>query len=300
MKPSWHGMVPALSTATDNRGEFDEESQRNQVRKNIEWGVHGLAPSIMAGEFYKFTDEERVRCYEVVIDEANGKVPVIAGVSHSGTEPAVRLALKAKDLGADGIIVMAPYFGRGVKRSVLQRHIGTVARRCDLPIMIQDAEDVVGTHMCTTLYMDLADEYSNIVSVKVEGANTLEKIRDINRLMGDRLIVFGGEAARTVFEEIELGAKGNIPDACLTDLLVSVYENILAKRMNEARSVFTRYKVWLDFLSANSYAAAEIEKETLRLRGVLKSSHTRGPNQPLGDGEKRNLRELLKSIRVTD
>jgi len=298
LKLKWRGIFPALSTVTDERGELNEEGLRSEVRFNIEWGAHGLAASIMAGEFYKFTDEERLKTFDIVVDETKGIVPVLVGVSHSGTEPTVRFAEYAKDIGADGIIVMPPYFGRNINRPVIYRHFGTVAEKVDLPIMIQDAEDVIGVHMCPTLYMNLVEEYSNIVSVKVEGVNTLEKISDIKKLLSDKLVIFGGMAARLIFQELALGADGNIPDACLTDLLVNVYDNVRSGKVEKAKEVFAKYKIWVDFLSNYPGASAEIEKETLRLRGVIKSSQTRGPNMPLGEAEKAGLKELLVRIGV--
>ncbi len=298
MKPCWRGIFPALSTPTDEKGELDEESLRSEVYSNIEWGAHGLAVSIIAGEFYKFAESERLRTFEIVVDEANGKIPVLAGISHSGTEPAIMMGKHAKDIGADGLIVMPPYFRSRISRSEIASHFREIAGRVDLPIMIQDAEDAIGIHMCPTIYLSLADELSNIVSVKVEGGDTLQKIMDIKRLLGDRLIIFGGMAARLIFQELALGASGNIPDACLTDLLVKVYDRIKSGKTEEAEKEFCRYKQWLDFLSSHSASSAEIEKETLRLRGVIKCSQTRGPKVSLSLEEKAKLEEILKRINV--
>jgi len=291
-------MFPALSTPTNKNGELDEDGLRSEVRANISWGAHGLAASIIAGEFYKFSNGERLRTFDIVVGEAKGKVPVLIGVSHTGTEPAVMFAVHAQEIGADGIIVMPPFFGRNIPRSAVYDHIGIIASKVDLPVMVQDAEDHVNFHIYPTMYRDLAEEYSNIVSVKIEGTNTLDKIKDVKRLMGDKLIIFGGMAAKLLFEEISLGADGNIPDACLTDMLVEVYNDIISGKMGEAREVFSKYKVWVDFLGAHVSSSAEVEKETLRLRGILKSSQTRWPHVPLGDAEKIELKELLVKIGI--
>ena len=294
MASKWKGIFPALSTPTDGRGELDEESLRSEVRANIEWGAHGLAPSIVAGEFYKFTEEERRRIFDVVVDETDGKVPVLVGIHHTGTEPAIRLAQYGKDIGADGMVVMHPFYGRNIDTGTLQRHFGSIAERVDLPIMIQDTG--AEANMRPPLYKTLAEEYSNIASVKVEGVGTLEKIVEVRELLGDRVTIFGGMAARLIFQEIVLGGDGNIPDACLTDLLVDVYDDIVAGNLKEAREVFAKYKVWVDYLAAHPGANAEVEKETLRLRGVIKSSQTRGPNVPLAEAEKPKLRDVLVKI----
>jgi 4-hydroxy-tetrahydrodipicolinate synthase len=292
----WAGIFPALSTPTDRRGRLDEAGYRSMVRRNIDWGAHGLCASIIAGEFYKFTEEERMRVFEVAVDAASGEAPVLAGVSHTGTEPAVMLAKHAEDVGADGLVMMPPFFGRNMSRAMIFSHVGAVAARCGLPIMFQDAEDATGVNISPTLYMALAEEYSNVVSVKVEGSGTLDKVADTRRLLGDRLTIFGGMAARLMIQEMELGADGNIPDACLTDVLVGVYNYMRAGDARKAKEIFGRYKVWVDFLGAHAASSAEVEKETLRLRGVIKSSQTRAPNIPLGDEAKRELKELLKGI----
>jgi len=177
---------------------------------------------------------------------------------------------------------------------ILQRHFGAIAEKVDLPIMIQDTG--AEPNMRPTLYMSLVREYSNIASVKLEGVGTLEKVVETKELLGDRVTIFGGMAARFIFQELALGADGNIPDACLTDLLVNVYNNVLSGKMKEARETFARYRLWVNFLGPG--ISAEVEKETLRLRGVIKSSQTRGPNVPLSEGEKAKLKELLNKIGV--
>jgi len=289
-------MFPALSTVTNDKGELDEEGFRSEIRQNIEWGAHGLCPAIIAGEFYKFSEEERVKQFEITVDEANGKVPVLVGVTHTGTEPAVMLTKKAKDIGADGVIIMPPYFRRVEASLTLYEHFSTIAKRVDIPIMLQDAEDLTGVHMCPTLYARLAKEFDNIVSVKVEGALTLQKIADVRAVLGDKLIIFGGMAARLLMQELALGAAGNIPDACLTDLLVDVYESYKAGKVEKAQQIFSKYKVWVDFLSLHGNSNIEVEKETLRLRGVIKSSHAREPNIPMSKTDKVELKSLLEKI----
>ena len=88
-KPS--GIIPALGPLTDTKGMFDEDSERSLVRTSIEWGVSGVAVSIIAGEFYKFTDNERKRTFEVAVDEANGKAPVWPASATSERPPQLNL-----------------------------------------------------------------------------------------------------------------------------------------------------------------------------------------------------------------
>lgn len=297
MRTDWKGIVPALSTPVDENGVLDEESMRSEVRWNIEKGAHMVAVSLMAGEFHKFTDAERMKTFEITVDEANGEVPVLASVSHSGTEVVVYLAKYAKDIGADGIIALPPYFDETKASLSLYEHYAAMASRVDLPIMIQNCEGV-GPYMPTTLWARLAEGFSNIVSVKIEGRGCFGRILEAKNMLGDELVIFGGMAASDMLRELSIGVSGNIPDACLTDVLVEIYENFAAGNEKAAEDIFKKkYKPWLDFLHAHRLSNYEVEKETLRLRGAIKSSYTRLPRGPLLDEEaKAELKQILQDI----
>jgi 4-hydroxy-tetrahydrodipicolinate synthase len=289
------GIIPALSTITKESGELDEESQRSMVRVNIEWGASGLATSIVAGEFYKFTDEERIKTFKIAVEEANGKVPVWAGVAHLGTEPSLALARKAKEVGVDGIIAQAGLVGKDAS-GAMSEHFDTILSKIDIPLMIQDAEDFNGFRIDPAMYSKLAGEYSNLVSVKIEGGNTLEKIREAKSLVGNRLSILGGMGGRLILEELALGTDGSIPNSCLMDLIVETFAKSVSGRSQEARETFSRCKPWFEFQSSHSSSASEIVKETLRLRGIVKSSATRSPHIPLDAKVKVELKNLLEQM----
>jgi len=296
LRIDWKGIMPALSTVTDTRGEIDEESMRSLVRFNIEKGAHALAALIGAGEFYKFSDTERMKVAEIVVDEARSAVPALVGISHSGTDPAVDLGRHAKDIGSDGVILMPTYFRREESTLSLYGHYSTVAQKIDLPIMIQDGEAWTGVHMCPTFMQRLAEEHSNFVSIKLEGPDSLDKLRTVKKLVGEDIAMFGGMAASQMLQELELGACGNIPDSCLTDLLVDVYNNYTRGNRERSEDIFSKYRVWLDFLRKYGRSGAEVEKETLRLRGVINSSYTRFPKVPLSEEAKLELENILRKI----
>jgi len=292
-KPS--GIIPALSTPTNERGEFDEESQRSLVRASIDWGASGLAVSIIAGEFYKFTDSERKRTFDIVVDEANGKVPVWAGVSHLGTASSIELARYAENTGADGVIAQPALVGKEASLA-LHEHFSKIFSSVEIPIMIQDAEDFNGIKMEPGLYARLANEFDLFVCVKIEGGKTLDKIRETKITLGNRLAILGGMGGRLLLEELPLGAVGSIPNPCMTDIVVQSFNAFRAGDHEEAREIFAKYKPWLEFQTAHSQSAFEIVKETLRLRGVLKSSFTRSPHVPMDSKTRTELKELIEKM----
>lgn len=297
MRIDWRGIYPALSTPCDDSGALDEDSLRKEVRWNIDVGAHGVIASIMAGEFHKFSDAERMKTYEIVVEEARGEVPVLVGPSHSGTEVVVQLAEYARQVGADGIVVLPPYFNMQDRKAslCLYDHYAAIATRVGLPLMIQDAEGA-GPYMCTTLFKKLADDFANIVSVKLEGPRSFEKALQMREIAED-VVLFGGMAAANMWNELEIGVAGNVPDACLTDVLVDAYESFVAGDRETAEAFLKQYKAWLDFLHLHRLANIEVEKETLRQRGVIRSSYVRLPHGPLlADADKEQLNQILKDL----
>jgi dihydrodipicolinate synthase/N-acetylneuraminate lyase len=295
-KPSWAGVFPALCTVTNCDGDFDEEGMRAQVRANIDWGADGVCSTIIAGEFYKFSEDERMSIAETVIDEARHKIPVLVGVSHSGTELAVRLVRHAEDAGADGIIAMVPYFSHNPSKTIVEGHISAICEATNLPVMLQDAEDATGIHICPTLYIDLAEKHSNLASIKLEGPGTLDKLRDIGRLMPGRVSVFGGMAAKLILQEAKLGADGTIPSACLTDVIKEIWSAAKNGNNGVADIGYARYKPWVDFFHGHPGATAEIEKETLRHRNVIENATSRSPRVPLTKEDQVKLIQILDEM----
>lgn len=127
-----HGRVyfvwgfPALCTVTDAKGDLDMAGMRVEVEANIEWGVDELCPGIIAGEFFKFSEDERMDILDATVEAADGLVPVLFGMSHSGTELAIRLAKHAEDVDADGVIAMIPYFSHAHSKAIVKRHISVI------------------------------------------------------------------------------------------------------------------------------------------------------------------------------
>ena len=295
-KESLRGIMPALCTITGPNGELDEEDERGLVRFCIECGVHGLAVSLIGGEFYKFTEEERKRLYKIVVDEVNGRVPVFVGTSHSGTEVAVNLSKYAQDVGADGIIVLPPYFNKVEASLCLHQHFEAMIDSVSIPVMIQDSEDETGVYMTAAFYSELAEKYENFWAVKVEGYRIIEKILEIKRILRDKLIIFGGMGGKTLLKEMELGAKGNIPGASICDFLARVYEEYQNGNIDRAKEEFSKLRPFFDFTSIYGVAWIEIEREALILRGAIKSSHTRRPRIALSEEGKKELRLVFEKL----
>src|SRR5437899_1403229 len=106
----FRGIFPALISPFNQQGAFDKEAFRWLCANCIEKGVQGLMVGGSLGEFPNLTDEEKTTALKVAVDEANGRIPVLAGANSASTDEAIRLAKKAKDEGADVALVLPPFY----------------------------------------------------------------------------------------------------------------------------------------------------------------------------------------------
>ncbi len=234
------GILPALVTPfTDDGKTVDEERLRALVRHCIELGVHGVVPCGTTGEFVNLTLEEKKRVIKVVIDEVNGRVPVVAGTGASGTYEALEMTKYAKDAGADAALIVTPFYLKPADRGIYE-HYSTIASQVDLPIVLYNIPQCTGLPLPWQMVEDLA-QIPNIVAVKDSSGQlsfilaVLEKVRDkINVLCGHDEVVVAGLAA---------GCSGAILASAniIADVWIQIYNHVKSGELQKAREL--QYKV---------------------------------------------------------
>jgi 4-hydroxy-tetrahydrodipicolinate synthase len=234
------GIMPALVTPfTDDGRNIDEERLRVLVNHCIELGVHGVVPCGTTGEFVNLTADEKKRVIKIVIDEVNGKVPVVAGAGASGTSEAVELTRYAKDAGASAALIVTPYYLKPADRGIYE-HYDTIASQVDLPVILYNIPQCTGLPLPWQMVEDLA-QIPNIVAVKDSSGQlsfilaVLEKVRDkINVLCGHDEVVVAALAA---------GCSGAILASAnvIPDIWVQIYEHVKNSDLQKAREL--QYKV---------------------------------------------------------
>ena len=106
--PGWRGIFPSLPTPFTASGDLDLEGQRAVTRFALDGGSHGLICFGLAGEVFRLTPEERIELLQVIVQETDGRVPVLAGVGTEATHSSIRLARAAAEAGADGLVLPPP------------------------------------------------------------------------------------------------------------------------------------------------------------------------------------------------
>lgn len=288
------GIMPALVTPfTDDGKKVDEEALRNLVSKCIELGVSGVVPCGTTGEFVNLTTKEKKKVIDIVINQANGKVKVVAGTGASGTDQAVEMTKYAKDAGADAVLIVTPYYLKPADRGIYQ-HYDTIASKVDLPIILYNIPQVTGLPLPWQMVEDLA-QIPNIVGVKDSSGQlsfilaVLEKVRDkINVLCGHDEVVVGALAA---------GCSGAILASAniIPDVWIKVQTALKKGDLQTAREM--QYKVQkIARIIAKSGAVGT--KEALNMMG-LKVGPVRLPLSVGGEltyEEKEELRLDLEKI----
>jgi 4-hydroxy-tetrahydrodipicolinate synthase len=216
----FEGSYVALVTPFDGHGRLDEEAYRRLVRFQLKNGTRGLVPCGSTGEAATLTHEEYRRAIEIACDESRGEIPVIAGVGSNATWKAVESAREAESLGADALLVLAPYYNKPTQEGIY-RHFRAVARESRLPIIVYNIPGRTGVNIAPQTLARMAKDFPTIVAVK-EAAGSLDQISEILTLTKPGFTVLSGDDSLTL-PMMSVGARG----------VVSVVANI-APRQTQA------------------------------------------------------------------
>jgi len=185
------GSMPALVTPFDGSGAFDEKAFRALVKWQISEGSHGLVPVGTTGESPTLSHDEHKQVVEVCIDEAGGKVPVIAGAGSNNTAEAIDLAKHAEKAGANAVLVVSPYYNKPNQRG-LKAHFAAVAAAVDVPVILYDIPGRSIVEISVETMKELNDECKNIIGVKDATAN-LGKATEERVVLGEDWVQLSGE-----------------------------------------------------------------------------------------------------------
>lgn len=211
------GSIVAIVTPFKKNGEIDEEKLRELVEFQIENGTDGIVPCGTTGEASTLDYDEHDRVIEIVVQQANKRVPVIAGTGSNSTKEAIEITEHAKRAGADGALLVTPYYNKPTQEG-LYRHYKTVAETVALPQILYNVPGRTGLNMLPETVARLA-EIPNIVGIK-EASGSLQQVSEIISLCGDRIEVLSGDDFIT-FPIMACGGSG----------VISVTANIMPKEV---------------------------------------------------------------------
>jgi 2-keto-3-deoxy-L-arabinonate dehydratase len=292
------GLVPIVATPFDAEGRLDEESLRREVDYLIGAGVDGLTVFGVAGEFYAVSDAERLRGIRIAVEQARGRVPVIAGTGHTGTEVAMELSRAAQDAGAAAVMLIMPFFIRPDAAGAFEycRRVGEALR---IPIMVQDQPLTTGVQLPVPLLVRMHREIPAVTLAKIETPSPAPKIAALVKAAGDGLVVLGGMAGSFLLEELAAGARGTMPAALAPEVYGAIWRAYRAGDVAAARRTFHRYFPLIR-VSNQPGLGPRLVKEILRRAGVIATAYTRGPAPELDALTRAALVETLDELGILD
>jgi 4-hydroxy-tetrahydrodipicolinate synthase len=199
------GAITALVTPFKN-GQVDEKALRDLIEFQIVNGINGLVPCGTTGESPTLTHDEHDRVIEITIDAAKKRVPVIAGTGSNSTSEALRLTKHAYEAGADGALIVCPYYNRPNQEGMYQ-HFKTIAESVPLPIVIYNIPSRTGVNLAPEMIAKLA-KIKNIAGIK-EASGSIKQMYDILDLCDDDFDVLSGDDGFTL-PLMAMGGKGVI------------------------------------------------------------------------------------------
>jgi dihydrodipicolinate synthase/N-acetylneuraminate lyase len=290
------GIIPPLVTLFDRDGRIDDDANREHIDRLIGGAVHGVFALGSTGEAMHLTPEERREFASLVITHVDGRVPVLVGCLSTSTAEAVALARYAEEAGADGVIVIPPFYWTPNDEAIAA-HIGAVAEAVEVPVLIYNFPAVVGRGIPAPVVAKLAATHERVLGIK----ETIDSISHIHEVLALVKPVKPAFSVLCGFEFHLLNTLLSGGDGCIPAIAnfapqptVAIYEHVRAGRLAEAAAVM-RQRLLLAALYQLDAPFFVVIKEAMVLLGQISHAAVRPPSPPLSEPSRRRLRELLAS-----
>jgi 4-hydroxy-tetrahydrodipicolinate synthase len=203
------GAIVAIVTPFRN-GKVDEEAYRNLIEFQIANGTDGIVPCGTTGESSTLSHEEHDRVIDICVDAVKKRVPVIAGTGSNSTEEAIRMTRHAYEVGADGALMVCPYYNRPTQEGLYQ-HYKAVAEAVPIPIIVYNIPSRTGVNLLPDTLARLA-KIPNIVGVK-EASGLIKQMSDIIGLCGKDFTVLSNVAPADMAGMVDAFFAGDLKKA---------------------------------------------------------------------------------------
>lgn len=241
------GTGTALITPFDNDLNVDYAALKKFIRFQVDNNVDFLVVLGTTGEASTIEDDERKRTIACVLEEVNGKIPVVVGTGSNDTKKVVKLNKMAEELKASGVLIVNPYYNKGTQASIVE-HFKYISERTPLSIILYNVPSRTGMNVLPDTILKVHDLCKNVISVK-EASGDISQIAKLISMKPDTLDVLSGNDDQTL-PIMALGAKG----------VISVFSNVYPKQMSEMTSAL---------LNNEMNNAREIHNKYLNMMNIL-------------------------------
>ena len=261
----FQGCGTALVTPFRKDGSLDEPTLRSLVKRQIDAGINFLVPCGTTGESPTLTRAEHLRVVEITLEEARGRVPVVAGAGGYNTAEVIELAKEVREVGANGILSVTPYYNKPSQEGIYQ-HFKAIAGAVKLPVIVYNIQGRSGVNIETATLQRLS-EIDNIVGVKEASGNISQMAAVIHHLPSEFAVLSGDDAVTIPL--IALGGRGVIATVAnqIPKEMTELTRRALANDFAGAREIQRKF---LPLMEANGIETNPIPvKASMALMGLL-------------------------------
>ncbi len=283
------GIIAPTATPLALDEKIDVKTTRTMVDYLIDGGIDGLFPLGTSGEFALFDREDRKKVVETVVDQTNGRVPVLAGVSDPSLENVLAFAKDAEEAGADAIVATPPYYYT-TSEDGLFSHFETIARKSGLPLLVYNIPEWTHSFVPPSVVQRLAEKRL-IVGMKYTENHLLNLLRFL-KVAGDRIAIFAGSDAMT-FTNLEFGGSGGVIGVAnvAPKLSSAVFDEFRRGNLEAARQAQSKLFPVIEAISVGKFPAGL--KEAMRMVGMSVGGVKR-PLQGLTAAERKSVAGFLR------
>ena len=295
MKIKLEGIFPPHITPFLKNEEIDENSLRSLFHFWLDSGCAGLVSCASNGEGPYMTREERRRVLQIVVEEVDGKASVIAGTGAPSTRETISLTRNAKDVGADAVLIVSPYYFKPDSRELFE-HYSSVINSIDIPVILYNVPKFTGYNIDPDVIVRLAEEYDQVVGVKDSGGS-IGQISELIDRVGGRISVLAG-TADVVLPCLLMGGRGGVLAVAnvAPRLCVDLYDHFKQHEIERARQVQMKVLLLNDILVKKFNQISAI-KEAMNQLGKP-AGYPRRPSLPLDEKARNEVRDVLARVGI--
>ncbi len=284
------GAGVAIVTPFNEDGTINFEELGRLIEFQIENKTDAIIICGTTGESSTMTDEEHLDTIKYCIDKVAGRVPVIAGTGSNNTKDAVNLSSKAASFGADGLLVVTPYYNKATQEGLYQ-YYKTIADAVDIPIIMYNVPSRTGTNILPETAVRIAKEVENVVAIK-EASGNISQVATLAALADGCIDIYSGNDDQ-VLPLLSLGGKG----------VISVWSNVAPKQVHDMCQAFfdgdiaTATKLQLDGVELSKALFCEVNPIPVKA-AVSMIGYNAGPvRAPLTNLSQGNVAVVEKALK---
>ena len=287
------GYFVPIFTPFNRDGSIDEVAMRHNISYLVDEGIDGITMTGSFGEFPLLSSDERIRLYELAVDEVQGRTVVVAGTAHAQTTETIRLSQAAQGAGVDGVMLIAPYYLVPSEQD-LREHFGAVVQNVSLPVTIYNNPPRTGINLRPEYLAELS-KLDNVATIKQSSKSffdVLELIR-LTKNQADFHVTNGQEM--WAFPAMLMGAEAcyGISPLLLGRECIEMYACAQRRDVEQGRAIQLRISIIRDALFRCSATPAACVREMSNMRG-LAGGYPRAPITELSKEDKAILREAVE------